>query len=368
MINEKFRSFIPPLTAQEYEGLEESIKTEGCRDPLVLWNGVIVDGHNRYEICQKHGIPFETVEHEFDSEEDALIWMVDNQTGRRNLTDGWRFELIQKKKALLTEKHEAERVAARVSPNDTREPESGRTQKAIAEDLGWSTGKVAQADYVWKHGDEEARESVKSGESSVGQAYKEIKTKERSTEREAKLSAVVESNKPLPVSERKYAVIYADPPWRYEHSKTDSRKIENQYPTMDLGEIKALDVGALSLPDCTLFLWATSPKLAESIEVLESWGFVYRTCAVWDKEKIGMGYYFRQQHELLLVATKGQPGTPEPSARAPSVFRSPRDEHSKKPGEVYGLIESMYPVAPKIELFCRAPQPGWDVWGNQSGA
>lgn len=163
-----------------------------------------------------------------------------------------------------------------------------------------------------------------------------------------------------------YGVIYADPPWRYDHSKTDSRKIENQYPTMGLDEICALPVPEFSADDCVLFLWATSPKLAESMQVVTSWGFTYRTCAVWDKERIGMGYYFRQQHELLLVATKGSPGTPEPQHRISSVIRSRRDtKHSKKPVEVYETIEAMYPNVKRIEVFARETRTGWDCYGNE---
>lgn len=163
----------------------------------------------------------------------------------------------------------------------------------------------------------------------------------------------------------KYSLIYADPPWRYEHVKTESRAIENHYPTMALDEICALPIPEICHDDAVLFMWATSPKLAESMEVLEAWGFTYRTCAVWDKEKIGMGYYFRQQHELLLVATRGSPAVPEPSDRVSSVIRARREEHSKKPALLYELLESMYPHSARIELFCRESRPGWAAWGNQ---
>lgn len=166
----------------------------------------------------------------------------------------------------------------------------------------------------------------------------------------------------------KFSVIYADPPWRYEHSKTTSRDIENQYPTMSLDEICDMPVADIAAENSVLFLWTTSPKLAESLRVISSWGFEYRTCAVWDKERMGMGYYFRQQHELLLVATKGSPGTPDPSARVPSVFRMKRGKHSEKPVNVAAAIESMYPDAKRIELFCRNPLPSWSAWGNQANA
>jgi len=188
---------------------------------------------------------------------------------------------------------------------------------------------------------------------------------ERRAERFDKLSEISAGEKPLSTP-RKYNVIYADPPWRYDYSVSTSREIENQYPTMNIEDICNLPVGEIASPDSILFMWGTSPKLAEAMRVIEAWGFTYKTCAVWVKDKIGMGYYFRQQHELLLVATKGNIPAPAPDARVSSVIDGDRTEHSKKPFIVYEIIENMYGDLPKIELFCRNPQPGWDVWGNQA--
>jgi N6-adenosine-specific RNA methylase IME4 len=167
-------------------------------------------------------------------------------------------------------------------------------------------------------------------------------------------------------ADSQFPVIYADPPWRYEHVKTESRAIENQYPTMDLDDICALPVADIAQDDCILFLWATSPKLYESMKVLDAWGFEYRTCAVWDKEIIGMGYYFRQQHELLLVATRGEIPTPETHARPGSIFVERRSKHSSKPEIAYQIIETMYPDFAKVELFARNQREGWAAWGNQA--
>ena len=168
---------------------------------------------------------------------------------------------------------------------------------------------------------------------------------------------------PLDVADGEYSVILADPPWRYEHVKTESRAIENQYPTKPLDEICGLAVPCAE--DCVLFMWATSPKLAEALEVVNAWDFTYRTCAVWVKDKIGMGYYFRQRHELLLVGTRGAIRAPEPEVRFDSVIEAPRLEHSAKPPIVHELIESMYPDHRKIELYARVSRDGWDVWGNE---
>ncbi|MGH2506918.1 MAG: MT-A70 family methyltransferase [Gammaproteobacteria bacterium] len=204
----------------------------------------------------------------------------------------------------------------------------------------------------------EKQDAVVNGDLSVADVQRE----KRRAERQQRIIEV--SGNEVNLGEvGRFPVIYADPPWRYEYAVSTSREIENQYPTATLDDLKSLAVPALD--DCVLFLWATSPKLEEAIDLIRAWGFTYRTSAVWDKEVIGMGYYFRQQHELLLVATKGSLPVPLPEARASSVIRSPRGKHSAKPECVYGLIEAMYPDLPKIELFARTGRAGWALWGNE---
>lgn len=205
---------------------------------------------------------------------------------------------------------------------------------------------------------------VETGEIlGADEVVREAKKVEQAETRQHKVNDIAELSEELGV----FPVIYADPPWRYEHVKTENRAIENQYPTMALEEICALSVPVIAAPNCVLFLWATSPKLAEAMRVIEAWGFTYRTCAVWVKDKIGMGYYFRQRHELLLVATRGELPVPEPSDRHDSVIEGERTEHSAKPVEFYEVIEAMYPEYRRIELFSRNPRLGWAGWGNQYG-
>lgn len=102
---------------------------------------------------------------------------------------------------------------------------------------------------------------------------------------------------------KKYKIIYADPPWRY-NSATPNRKIENKYPTMSDEEIYSLNIPCEK--DAVLFLWATTGKLVEGIKTIERWGFEYKSSLIWDKMILGMGYWFRGQHEFLLVGTKGK--------------------------------------------------------------
>lgn len=175
----------------------------------------------------------------------------------------------------------------------------------------------------------------------------------------------------VPLPDATFSILYVDPPWQYEYAETGNRQIENHYGTMPLTAIKELQVPAAD--DAVLFCWATSPKLAEALAVVAAWRFEYRTCMVWVKDKIGMGYYARQQHELLLIAKRGNLPPPAPHNRPSSVFYGDRDEHSAKPDHVYELIEAMYPEYDRgddhtefCELFARRSRKGWAHWGNEA--
>jgi N6-adenosine-specific RNA methylase IME4 len=158
-------------------------------------------------------------------------------------------------------------------------------------------------------------------------------------------------------------LVLADPPWQYSFSKSDSRNIEGKYPTQTLEQIIANKPETQA--DCILLLWATAPKLVEALAVIVGWGFKYKTHAVWDKRKIGMGYWFRGQHELLLVGTKGKPALPEPEKRVSSIFVEPRGVHSAKPEIVRQWIESAFTDLKKLEMYARQKREGWLSWGNE---
>jgi len=198
-------------------------------------------------------------------------------------------------------------------------------------------------------------------------AEKRAKAPERRTERLENIEEISKGNATLTTS-RRYPIILADPPWKYENPPIggSNRSIENHYPTMTLDEICALPVADIAADQALLYLWATAPKLAECLDVVTAWGFEYRTNLVWVKDKIGMGYHARSQHELLLVCRRGEMPPPEAGTQSSSVIFSDRGEHSEKPTAFHELIERLYPDVGKIELFSRKPRTGWDSWGNQA--
>jgi N6-adenosine-specific RNA methylase IME4 len=199
------------------------------------------------------------------------------------------------------------------------------------------------------------------------QANRLAEKKARRAQLEAELGA---RQRALP--SRRYGVVLGDPPWRFEpYSRITGmdRAAENHYPTQTLEDVKALDVLSIAAPDCALFLWATWPMLPQALEVMAAWGFAFKTGAPWVKDRIGTGYWFRNQSELLLVGTRGRIPAPAMGTQRPGLISAPVREHSRKPDEVYELIESYFPNLPKIELHARAhaPRTGWDHWGLETG-
>jgi N6-adenosine-specific RNA methylase IME4 len=215
----------------------------------------------------------------------------------------------------------------------------------------------------------ETGQAIEVSEKDLLAAANEIRTRKWD---EKKLAAVARTNNVEFNAKAlgKFAVILADPPWRYETPAIGGpgRRIENHYPTMTLEEICALPVAEIAHDDAALFLWATAPKLAHCWRVIEAWGFEYRTGMVWAKDKIGLGYWIRNQHEHLLICKRGEIPHPPESARPTSLVQAPRLEHSAKPEVFYEIIEAMYPGLRKIELFSRNQRDGWTPWGNQLGA
>ena len=180
---------------------------------------------------------------------------------------------------------------------------------------------------------------------------------------------------------KKYQVIYADPPWDYggkmQYDKT-CIKTENigfeknvfissasfKYPTIKLKDLKELNIPSIATDDCILFMWTTGPQFANSIELGESWGFEYKTVAfVWDKQVHNPGRYTLSQTEFVLAFKKGKFPTPRGARNIRQLVSVHRGQHSEKPEIVIDGITKMFPEQSKIELFARKNYYGWDNWG-----
>jgi N6-adenosine-specific RNA methylase IME4/predicted DNA-binding protein (UPF0251 family) len=166
----------------------------------------------------------------------------------------------------------------------------------------------------------------------------------------------------------RYRVIYADPPWSYgNRMPPGTTEPRDHYPTMEVDEICALPIKNLAQDNAVLFLWATSPMVPESLQVIQAWGFKYKASFVWDKVKHNMGHYNSVRHEFLWICTRGS-CQPDVRKLFDSVITEERREHSKKPEVFYEIIETIYPKGKRVELFAREARDGWDRWGLEAKA
>lgn len=172
-----------------------------------------------------------------------------------------------------------------------------------------------------------------------------------------------------------YSTILADPPWQFQN-RTGKVAPEHRrllrYPTMDLEEIKNLPVGKVSAAKSHLYLWVPNALLKEGLEVMREWGFTYKTNIVWYKirkdggpDGRGVGFYFRNVTELILFGVRGSMRTLQPGRTKVNLFSTRKREHSRKPDEIFDIIEDCSP-GPYLELFARFSRIGWDQWGNEN--
>jgi N6-adenosine-specific RNA methylase IME4 len=173
---------------------------------------------------------------------------------------------------------------------------------------------------------------------------------------------------------QRYGTILADPPWQFSNRTgkmaPEHRRL-NRYSTLSLGEIAALPVSLVAAPASHLYLWVPNALLPDGLRVLQAWGFTYKTNIVWHKirkdggpDGRGVGFYFRNTTELVLLGVRGSLRTLAPGRRQVNFIKSQKQEHSRKPDELYEIIEACSP-GPRLELFARGRRPGWDQLGNQ---
>lgn len=359
-IDSEFKALIPPLSADEYQLLEESIVSEGCRDALVVWNDIIIDGHNRYEICQRHGLEFNTTPTAFESRADIKIWIVKNQLGRRNLQPFVRVELAKMIEPEIKEKARENLITSTGGNNPQplqKSAEAGKidTRSEIAQIAGVSHDTVAKANKIIEKAPEEVKQRIREGDLTINKAYNYIKRQE-----------IVEKAKEVEAPKGKYRIIYADPAWQYSDKRDgNTTGAEDHYKTMSIEELCLLPIKDITEDNAVLFLWVTSPLLEDCFQVIKAWGFQYKTSFIWDKVKHNMGHYNSVRHELLLIATKGS-CLPDNKKLYDSVQEIERSErHSEKPEQFRGIIDDLYTYGNKIELFARTKKEGWDNWGNE---
>lgn len=365
-----YRDVLPPLTTEEKEMLRKSIEREGIRVPcFATEDGRIIDGHNRLEI--RPDAPVQTIPGSSDwSDEECLAWVYRSNTERRNLSPDQKHDIRKKqqdaaRKLYATGKWTQEKLAELF----------GVAQQRISDWLLHDTGSGST---------QHSRVKIPNGQIPIitarleaGESQNQIAADygvNRSTicRIAARATKQVKAAEPLETCDVPdlwelvndgitFGTIYADPPWQYGNQGTRAAT-DNHYPTMTMDELIALPVGRLAAMPSHLHLWVTSSFLPEGLRLMKEWGFEYKTNFVWKKPQIGLGNYFRMNHEQMLVGVRGSLTFAEHDI--PSCQEWDRGRHSAKPDDVRDMVARVSP-GPRLEMFARTSRNDWMTWGNQ---
>ncbi|HEV7284038.1 MAG TPA: MT-A70 family methyltransferase [Kaistia sp.] len=378
-------NLFPLIEGEAFDDLMADIAANGLQEPIELLDGAILDGRNRYRAALVVGATIHT--RQFRGS-DPLAYVISKNLHRRQLS--------QSQRALVAARVATMRQGERT---DLAEPSANLrkvSQGEAARVANVSDRSVTTAREVLSHGAAELVAAVDGGRISVSAAadiaslplaeqkrivdsvdpralgaaikrLRDTKTAEKKAKRAEREAALAGKQRALP--NKRFGVVYADPEWQFETYSRETgldRAADNHYPTTPTNDIVLRPVGDIAAPDSVLFLWATAPMIKAALRVLEHWGFEYKAQFIWEKDKLGTGYWNRNMHELLLVGTRGNVPAPAMGEQWPSVIKAPVGEHSEKPEIFAELIEAYYPNLPKIELNARRGRPGWDVWGLEA--
>lgn len=383
IIDPEFQAIGGKLQGDEYEQLRDNLLRDGCRDPLVLWHEqrILLDGHNRREICEQHRIPYRTTTIQLPDRAAAKVWIIHNQFGRRNLTPYRRAEMALELESLIAAKaKENQQTAGRIGASmtnrgcqisDNLDPVD--TKKEVAREAGLSHDTIAKAKYLRDHADEDTKVRLRKGETNIHAEYCRLRREESERQRDARREANAEQIAEAPsvqaavTAGARFATIVADPPWDWgdEGDADQFGRARPTYGTMPFEDLLKLPVGNLADQDCHLYLWITNRSLPKGFLLLERWGFRYITTLTWCKPSFGMGNYFRGSTEQVLFGVRGSQLLKRQDVG--TWFTAPRGPlgHSSKPTEFYNLVESCSP-GPYLEMFARSPRAGWSAWGAEA--
>lgn len=329
-VDKEFKNLIPPLTAEEYAGLEESILSEGCRDAIVLWGETIIDGHNRYEICTKHGMNFQTVQRDFGSRDDVIEWIIKNQFGRRNLPAYERARLALRLKPIIAEKAEKNlhlsdgkgcQKSDKVNPIDTK--------KELAAAAGVSHDTIAKVEKIEAKATPEIKRQLSRGEMSINQAYTEIKRQEKAEQRAEKMAVIKaaavfdgkivcgDCRKELEeLEDGSVDCVLTDPPYGINYV-SNFRTVESEVVKAIANDgiseaLKLWDETCKILvrkmkPDAHLYCF-TSWKVYPQFATVTAHYFKIKNCLIWEKNNWSMGDLdgnYAEQYEMIIFATNG---------------------------------------------------------------
>lgn len=335
-----------PSTEKEWENYGQILKRveEAKQWAIGDW---LLDGMNHFEA--EHG---KNKKYEGTGLYEKAEWLTEIPKNSlmkfKSITD--LFEFCHRRQNLTFEHHRTVAYLKKVEVVKDKKLPQGRMQWSKEPDKDKMQELLEEAGKEKKRIDEKARMLTTKELNELVKQYKSNKEREFA----------------LHNSPEKYDIIYADPPWEYGDKLIEEYgAAEHHYPSMTIKELCDLSVNDITADNAVLFFWVTSPLLEECFEVINAWGFQYKTSFVWDKEEHNYGHYNSVRHEFLLVCTKGS-YLPQNNELFNSVQTIKRSEiHSQKPEKFREIIEEMYPNGRKIELFAREEYENWEVWGNE---
>lgn len=362
IIDPEFQSLIPPLTPDELGQLEANLLNDGCRDPLVMWQGILLDGHNRYALCTRHSLPFQTVEAAVSDRNAAKVWIIRNQFGRRNLSAYQRSVLaLQLKDTLADQARERQRGGQGGILLLENSPKAN-TRQELATVAGVSDNTIHKVEFIEEHAPPEIKAQAATGDLSIHQAYQQTR---QAVARE-RVPEPVQAAIPLPTG--RYRCLVLDPPWPVQKIERDERPDQGvalDYPTMTLDEIAALPVADLAEPDgCHLYLWTTHHFLPDALALVGGWGFRYQCLLTWVKPTGMTPYSWMYNTEHVIFARYGALRLERLGLKL--AFEAPVIRHSQKPDVFYERAMQASP-GPRLEMFARQRRDGFTAWGSDRG-
>ena len=372
-VNQTYLELVPRPNSRQYTSIKQSIRDKQQLEPITInQDGVIIDGYTRFQICDELNIVPKTITRHFESKDEEITFLIESNLSRRHLSDVQRYELAKQilpleRKLAKQRQREAGKYGNKgckkskpLPPNDGKgsNRHDNESLSKACKKVQLSPTKYRRLDKILKSADEQVKEKVRNGDMSIGTAYITVNRRER------------KRNAP-PIPNGKFSIIIADLPYLYKHGVQGSPELH--YGVESFEELCELGKKMPFADDAKIYLWTTSAKLKEGIQVLESWGFRYVTFKAWIKQHInGMGYHGRQNVELILVGVKGKFEIPEPEDLENSgfiteaeSFATTREGHSVKPDKLYEIVEKEHPDMPYLELFARRGREGWVSWGDE---
>ncbi len=369
-IDNEFKNLIPPLASEEYQQLEANILAHGCRDALVLWDGVLIDGHNRYAICTAHNIPYNVVSMSFDSRDDAIEWIIKNQFGRRNLSNYDRAKLALRLEGVIAERAKINQVLSGSLYGEGHKKQEVRqksdnpltpidTKKELAKIADVSHDTIAKVKKIEAVAPEPVKQALSRGDISINQAYQDIKKQEAIQAKEEQIQERIQVAQQvatvkhtnfllgdcidvLPtLAPKSVTLLLTDPPYGMgfqSNRRTVSPKSPSIYNDDTIEDALYVFGNMLyairpAMKDNShMLVFCTWRYESEFIKVIEEHGYSVDASLVWVKENHSSGDLtsFAPKHERILYARKGDIGI---SPRIPDVFNVSRQYDTMHPTE-----------------------------------